>query len=287
MNRQNRIASLGTLIATGIAAALIMALSDGAGDETRWTFAAAIGLAFAIQWIAFIPAWLKKTEHFYDLVGGSSFVAVAAFCLWQSDFIDLRSGILFAMILAWGGRLSIFLFRRVKKAGSDARFDQIKTSFPRFLFAWTAQALWVSFTLAPVMVAILQPTGKADAFLLIGTAIWLFGYGFEVTADLQKTRFKKYPENDGKFINEGLWSRSRHPNYFGEIVLWVGIAMIAIPTLSGWQWISLTSPLFIFALLRFISGVPMLEKRADEKWGDSQEYQDYKQNTPMLLPRLF
>lgn len=285
MNQAEKTALLGTLVATAIGFALKFAL--GSSEQVSLLMlGSVVGLAFGIQWIAFVPAYLKQTEHFYDLVGGSSFVLVTAYCLILGPFIDLRSGILFTMVLLWGGRLSTFLFLRVRKAGEDGRFKDIKRSFVRFLFAWTAQGLWITFTLAPVIVALLQPTGGIDISLIAGTAIWVFGYGFEVAADLQKSRFKKDPANAGEFIRHGLWSRSRHPNYFGEITLWVGIAIIALPTLSGWQFLALASPLFTFLLLNYVSGVPMLEKRADEKWGHLEQYQAYKKSTPVLFPRI-
>ena len=117
----------------------------------------------------------------------------------------------------------------------------------------------------------------------IGIAVWLFGFAIEVISDRQKTAFRKNPENSGKFITTGLWAWSRHPNYFGEIVLWTGIAIIALPILSGGQWITLISPIFIFLLLTRVSGIPMLEAKADKKWGDNADYQSYKNNTPALM----
>ena len=111
------------------------------------------------------------------------------------------------------------------------------------------------------------------------------GFAIEVVADRQKSQFRAAPENAGKFINVGLWSWSRHPNYFGEIVLWIGVAIIAAPILRGWQWLTMISPLFIILLLTRISGVPMLERRADEKWGGQPEYEDYKARTSVLILR--
>jgi steroid 5-alpha reductase family enzyme len=125
-----------------------------------------------------------------------------------------------------------------------------------------------------------------DGFAILGFLVWAFGFAFEVVADSQKSCFNADPANKGKFIQTGLWSRSRHPNYFGEIVLWVGIAIIAIPVLQGWQWIAMISPLFVTLLLTRVSGVPLLEKKADKKWGGQEGYETYKKNTPVLIPRL-
>ena len=244
-----------------------------------------VALAFILQWIAFVPAYLKKTEKFYDLVGGMSFIGVAGLCMLLAPAQSLRSAVLFAMVILWAGRLGIFLFIRIKRSGKDGRFDDIKKSFARFLIAWTIQGLWITFTLAPVMAAILFGRQSGfDLFFLLGGLVWLFGYVFEVTADVQKYNFKSDPDNKGKFIQCGLWSISRHPNYFGEITLWVGVAIIAFPVLSGWQYLTLSSPLFIYSLLRYVSGIPILEKSADERWGDLKAYQEYKHSVPLLVP---
>jgi steroid 5-alpha reductase family enzyme len=182
--------------------------------------------------------------------------------------------------------LGTFLFRRIQKAGEDRRFREIKTSFPRFLIAWTLQGLWISFSLAAALAVITSSIERElETFAILGLLVWILGFGIEVVADRQKSKFKNNPENEGKFIQNGLWSWSRHPNYFGEIVLWIGIAIIAIPVLSGWQWVTMISPVFITFLLTKISGVPMLEKRADEKWGGQDDYEKYKASTPVLIPR--
>jgi steroid 5-alpha reductase family enzyme len=125
-----------------------------------------------------------------------------------------------------------------------------------------------------------------DPFLILGSVIWLLGFAVEVIADQQKSEFRSQAQNKGKFISTGLWAYSRHPNYVGEILLWTGIAIIAFPSLSGWSWIALISPVFVYLLLSKVSGVPMLEARADERWGNNDEYQKYKVVTPVLWPRL-
>jgi len=249
-------------------------------------FALAVGLAFVIQWLAFIPAYLRQDESFFDLTGSLTYITVTILAVALSPVVDGRSILLLALVVIWAARLGTFLFRRVRKAGKDARFDDIKPSFIRFLNTWTLQGLWITFTLAAALAAITTNTRKElGLFAVVGFLVWLFGFAMEVVADLQKSRFRADPKNKGKFINTGLWAWSRHPNYFGEIVLWVGVAIIALPVLRGWQWITLISPVFVALLITRISGVPILEKRADEKWGGQQDYEAYKAQTPVLIPR--
>jgi len=253
-------------------------------------FMLAVGLAFLIQWLVFIPSYIFQTEKFFDLTGSLTYVSVITVAVCYSRYsvdLDTRSILLAALVGIWAIRLGAFLFGRIRKAGKDDRFDEIKPSFIRFLNFWTIQGLWVTFTAATALVAITTSTRKElDIFAVIGLLVWIFGFVFEVVADMQKSRFNADPDNKGKFIHTGLWSRSRHPNYFGEIVLWIGIALIAAPVLQGWQWIAMISPLFVTLLLTRVSGVPLLEKKADKKWGGQEEYETYKKNTPVLIPKL-
>ncbi len=250
-------------------------------------FGLAVGLAFLIQWLAFIPAYLLQNERFFDLTGSLTYISVTIIAVLLSPEVDGRSLLLLALVVIWAGRLGSYLFRRIRKAGKDARFDAIKPSFVRFLATWTLQGLWVTFTLAAALAAITTTTREGlGLFALFGFLVWVFGISMEAVADWQKSRFRADPENKGQFIHTGLWARSRHPNYFGEIVLWIGVAIIALPVLRGWQWVTLISPVFVTLLLTRISGVPMLEKRADEKWGGQEDYEAYKARTPVLIPRL-
>lgn len=287
MTKAEKVSILALPIIVLVAVGLALAGSQGGARVAGMpVFALAVVLAFGIQWVAFIPAFLQQTEKFFDLTGSITFITVVVLAVALSPAVDGRSWLLLGMVVVWAARLGSFLFRRIHAAGEDRRFREIKPSFPRFLLTWTLQGIWVSFSLAAALAAITSQTRVAlDAFALAGTLVWIFGFGFEVIADAQKSKFKENPDNAGKFIRSGLWSWSRHPNYFGEIVLWVGVAIVALPILQGWQWVTLISPLFITLLLTRISGIPMLEKRADEKWGGQADYEAYKANTSILIPR--
>ena len=249
-------------------------------------------IPFIIHWIVFIPSMIKQTEHYFDLMGSISYVmtcVVSLYLVALSTDLSLRSIIIASLITIWAIRLGSFLFLRVKREGRDNRFNVMKTKFWWFLFTWTLGGLWVFVTMCAGLAAI--TSGKnVDLFShpldIIGLSLWVVGFVTEVIADNQKSRFRSNPENANNFINEGLWKRSRHPNYFGEITLWLGITLMAIPVLVGLQLITLISPIFVYILLTKISGVSMQEARAKKKWKDNEEYNDYLQNTPMLIPRL-
>lgn len=240
--------------------------------------------AYAVQWLMFIHAWSAKTELYYDLTGSITYVVMIAVALWLSSATDPRSLLLAGLIAVWALRLGPFLYNRIKAAGEDRRFRTIKRSFPTFLMAWTLQGTWVFITASCALAAI---TGvirvPLDPLLWIGLALWLFGFAVEVIADRQKSAFRADPVNAGRYITSGLWAWSRHPNYFGEIVLWIGIAVMSYPALVGWQKLTLVSPLLVVLLLTAISGVRMLEARAAKAWGNEPGYQAYKRNTPMLM----
>ena len=163
----------------------------------------------------------------------------------------------------------------------------MKQNFSKFLVWWSVSALWVFLTSANALTMIINNVGYTDdLYLYFGLLLWLVGFSFEAIADEQKRRFKSDVNNKDSFIRTGLWSISRHPNYFGEILLWIGMAVIAFPTLEGWQYVTLISPFFIYVLLTRMSGVNLLEQRADQKWGGDEDYEIYKKNTPVLIPYI-
>ncbi len=278
------------VIAISVGLALCLAFATRASETELAGLPVLVTLALiamGIQWLVFIPSYLFQTEHYYDLTGSLTYLLLVAIAVLGATAgePDLRAWLLAGLVVIWASRLGSFLFRRVKRAGKDGRFDEIKTRWPRFLVTWTLQGIWVFITLLAALIAITsanqQPLGWVA---LVGAGLWLIGFTFEAVADAQKTAFNAKPENRGKFVNVGLWRWSRHPNYFGEILLWTGIAVIAAPVFQGWQWLGLVSPVFVAFLLLKVSGVPLLEKRADEKWGSNPDYQAYKRHTPVLLP---
>ena len=288
MNREQLKALVAIPLVVAIGVGFAWAGSSGAAfNGTISAFATSVAVAFLFQWIAFVPSFLKRTEAYFDLVGSVTYIVATAMALFSSKS-DARSVLLATMVFVWAGRLGYFLFQRIQKAGKDGRFDDIKNCFVRFLAAWTLQGLWITFTAAAAWAAITSDYKVSlGGFALLGSLVWLIGFVIEVVADAQKSQFKANPANEGKFIQTGLWSRSRHPNYFGEIVLWTGVAIIAIPVLQGWQWLVLSSPFLVALLLIYVSGIPLLEKRADEKWAGQDGYEAYKKNTPVLIPRLW
>lgn len=242
-------------------------------------------LAFGINWLAFIPAYLSQTERYFDLTGGVTYLSVVAVAVWFGA-LDPRALLLGSMVTVWAVRLGSFLFARILREGGDGRFDAIKPSLPRFLTTWTLQGLWVLLTASAALAAMTTarpaPLGVVAG---LGGLVWLLGFGVEIVADHQKRRFRSDPTHRGHFIQSGLWAWSRHPNYFGEITLWCGVALVAWPALTGWQQITLVSPVFVYLLLTRVSGIPLLAARADEKWGHDPAYRRYTARTPRLVPR--
>ena len=271
---------------------IVIAVDDNSvslNDYSAVLYSAAICLG--IQWLAWIPASLAKSERYYDLTGGLTYLTVVGFTLWagsQSESPSARELIVSLLVVIWALRLSSFLYLRIHRTGKDGRFDRLKTSPIRFLVPWTIQGLWVFLTMIVVIVINSQAESAPELGIWdsIGLLIWLLGFSIEVIADNQKSAFNANSENQGKWIDSGLWSYSRHPNYLGEIMLWTGIACFGISCFSGMERLAWISPIFIYLLLTKISGVPILDRRGLEKWGDQPEYHKYREETPTLLPRL-
>ena len=250
----------------------------------------AVMLAFLIQWVAYIPAYIFQTEKFYDLTGSLSYLTVIWFVFFSSNNLsglNIHNLIVVTLISIWAIRLGTFLFGRIHKDGEDKRFRTIKTSASQFFMTWTLQGMWVSICTMCAITAISSSQGIiANALFYLGLAFFIVGFAIEVVSDQQKSAFRAVPENKEKFITSGLWSKSQHPNYFGEILLWSAIALLSISSLNGTQYLTLISPVFTYVLLVYISGVRMLDDMGNKKWGHLEEYKEYKRNTPTLFLKL-
>lgn len=244
-------------------------------------------IAFIVQWIVFVHAGWNHTEVYFDLTGSLTYFSLAIYSYSQGKVKNTRQTVLTLMVLVWAIRLGTFLFSRIHKAGKDSRFDKIKHRLPRFFNFWTIQGLWVFLTGLPVWITNVTTTAAAVSSVdYFGWVLWAVGFTIEVLADHQKTVFRDDPSNKEKFICTGLWSYSRHPNYLGEIVLWSGVYISSTNILSGYTHLAILSPLFVTFLLTKVSGIPILEKTADEKWGKNPTYQKYKASTGCLVPGI-
>lgn len=248
----------------------------------------AVLIAFLIQWLLFVPAFFFQTEKFYDLTGSATYLFIVSYVSFQSYSVinvNIGSILLASFIILWAIRLGSFLFTRIHKSGEDKRFKFIKPSPTRFFMTWTLQGMWVSLCSMCALTAIASKNGVIqNGFFYFGMLVFISGFVIEIIADWQKSTFRKNPENKDQFICHGLWYYSRHPNYFGEITLWLGISIMSFSSLSSWQYITLISPFFTYMLLVYISGVRILEISGMEKWGHLEKYQEYVRTTSSLFP---
>ena len=276
---------IGIIISLIIAAFILFSGSQGSlSFEGLPLFAVCGVIGFVLHWTIFIPSYAFQTEHYFDLIGSLSYIATVITAILLNPSLDIRDWIICSMIMLWAVRLGSFLFWRVKTVGQDKRFTVMKTKFTWFLLTWTLGGLWVLVTMAAGLAALTSNTTIELDFLgYIGIALWVFGFTIEIIADNQKSKFKNDPNNQGRFITSGLWSWSQHPNYFGEITLWFGLALLAFPVLSGWQLVTLISPIFVYFLLTQVSGIPMLDRMAQEKWGLDSDYINYIKTTSKLI----
>ncbi len=272
-------AALGFIIPFGISLAI--------GNEQVQNI---VLLVYIIQWVAFIPAYIFQTEKFFDLTGSITYSSVFIYCIYLTTSGDLNWGslVISILVILWAGRLGTFLFTRIAKDGEDKRFRTIKPDIAQFFMTWTLQGMWVSLCSLCAITGIASETGIiVNNIFYIGLVMFIGGFAIEIVADQQKSAFRAIPENRNKFITSGLWSKSRHPNYFGEITLWTGVAVMSFSSLSGIEYLTLISPIFTYLLLVKISGVRMLEGRGQKTWGNDEDYIAYMNNTPMVMLKFW
>ncbi|KAM3933113.1 uncharacterized protein RB166_000998 [Leptodactylus fuscus] len=245
-------------------------------------------LSLVIQWILWAVAALLHTEKFYDLAGSGTFILLSHLSLQWTGIKYLRQQFQTGLITVWGLRLGTFLFLRILREGHDRRFNKVRDNPGTFFVYWTVQGIWIFVTLLPSLILNLEkrnkPLGLTD---YLGWTLWAVGFLIQAIADQQKWSFKSDPDNAGKFIQSGLWAYSRHPNYLGEILQWTGLFLAASSVLSGYQYLSVISPIFVWFLLNYVSGIPILERQAMKRWGEDPAYKSYMQRTPVLWPLKF
>jgi len=240
--------------------------------------------AVVVNGIFFAFAAIRKTDVVTDLSYSLSFALVSIILIARNFGAPSVALAPAALTLLWAARLGSYLFSRIIKIKVDHRFDDKRDDPWKFASFWSLQALAVFLILLPVVASIASPVSPRSfgPFEIAGLVLWLAGFVIEVEADAQKSAFKK----SGKpgVITTGLWAWSRHPNYFGETLLWWALFLYAVPALTGLLWISILGPIFITLLLLFVSGIPLLEKSADAKYGSDPAYREYKRRTSVFLP---
>lgn len=243
-------------------------------------------LSFAVQIFFFSFAAAFKTDKVTDLSYGLTFIILAFFGFIKNPTPNIIQILTLIFVILWGLRISTYLLIRIIKTKKDRRFDGVREKFWSFAKFWTLQALSVWFIMLPstYILNLSNPIKLNLVLLIIGSIVWIIGITTETIADIQKYNFKNNPLNKDKWIDTGIWKYSRHPNYFGEMLCWWGIFIIVLPHLTGLSWLTLLGPLFITSLLLFVSGIPPLEKRADEKFGKNKAYLNYKNKTSLLIP---
>ena len=258
-------------------------------------------IAFAsvlIQWIVLIHAsgilGNQRTEKYFDLTGACTFFSLILWSIKSAglDVLSTRQQFASVGVLIWCTRLGYFLFSRsLHEGGIDSRFTEVKKNLYRFATFWTIQGMWVFLVALPVFMLNATEPPDDDSLGPLGWAgllLWVAGFALEVVADEQKRSWRHRKGNHNRFIDSGLWAISRHPNYFGEICVWIGMYLLCF---GGYvsvaqKVLGLLSPLFTFLLLVFVSGVPLLEKAADKRWHEDAHYKAYKQKTPVLVPLI-
>jgi len=269
------------LVVGGLVAVVVFGISLRVDLPPRYAV-----IAFALQWGFFLlQGWPQRSEKLYDASGSLTHLALIIAALIADPVRSPRQLVASVLAVVWCTRLGTFLFNRIARDAKDDRFTKLKTGFWSFSIAWNLQVAWVFLLQLPVLVtnteSIQPPLGALDA---LGWTMWAVGFVLEAVADAQKFSFRSDPANRGRFITSGLWRYSQHPNYFGEILMWVGLCVSCSSCFVGWSWLAWLSPAFNAFLLLKVSGVPMLEKASEERWGSEPAYRHYVQNTSCVVP---
>ncbi len=246
-------------------------------------------LIFLLNAGGFLFGYFRQTDKLTDLFYSLSFALAALVMLLITDPGNRTAASLTLLVLIWAARLGGYLFMRIHRMDRDVRFDDMRPNPLRLAGFWFLQALTVWIVLLPLTLVLREemPGVTSSVWTWVGTLVWLTGFLIESLADWQKFRFRNNPLHQGRFVNAGLWRWSRHPNYLGEILVWIGFWLSAIPALGNFAVYGIISPLWIIFLLVRVSGIPLLEKSMDKRYGLQSAYQEYKQRTAVLIPFIW
>jgi steroid 5-alpha reductase family enzyme len=254
-------------------------------NGTMNIYVLALFISLGINFLFFLLANALKTDKFTDFTYGLTFTALAFLFLFKNQTFYRYQLLLMVMVVLWSIRLITYLLIRILKIKKDSRFNKIRENPLKFLQFWVFQGLTVWIVMLPsIFLLNIKEPKPLNTIMVSGIIIWAFGLLIETISDWQKFGFKNNPKNKNLWIQSGLWKYSRHPNYFGEMLVWWGIFIFALPFLQGLSWLTIFSPIFITYILIFVSGIPLLEKRYDKKYADNKKYQEYKKKTSTLIP---
>lgn len=247
-------------------------------------FSLSIILLLVYMTIIFLFALWLKDNSIVDVAYGLAFVLICWVGLFTLGSGHSRQWLVAALVSIWGVRLAVHIFLRKQDEGEDFRYRQWREEWGKtfvwrsFLQIFMLQGAVIFLVALPVLLVINNPGGRIGFYDLVGVMVWLVGFGFEAIGDWQLLQFKSNPDNKGKIIQHGLWYYTRHPNYFGEAVLWWGVFLVAVNVPYGY--LAVISPVLIDFLLLKVSGIPMLETKYE---GDA-EFTAYKKRTNAFFP---
>lgn len=247
---------------------------------------ASFALSLAINLFFFTVALTLRTDKVTDFSYSLSFVVMAPLLLLsRGKAFSVQQLLTTLAIVLWGLRLGSYLFMRILKTGRDERFDDKRNNPGRLAGFWTLQTVAVWMIMLPFSFYLTRRSAEVSSIVSIaGFTVYSIGMVLESVSDYQKYSFKRQSGNRDHWMDRGLWAYSRHPNYFGEMLVWWGLFAVTLPYLSGIQYVSVMGPVFITLLLLFVSGIPLLEKSAEKKYGQNPDYRRYRDSTSLLIP---
>lgn len=238
--------------------------------------------------IVFIVAWRLKRTDIVDISWGLAFVVATVASFLMNEYhvtvgLNVQT-LVTALVIVWAARLSYAMFKRVRSHPEDKRYAAMRRKWKGNLALNTYLRVFVTqgvlatiISIAVIHINSSLPT-ELNTYAYLGLAVWIIGFLFETIGDRQLKLFLANPANKGKLMTEGLWKYTRHPNYFGEATMWLGIFVIALATPYGW--VAVIAPVLIGYLLLFVSGVPLTEKAFADKPG----WDAYKKRTSKFVP---